>query len=633
MSYNPSKSSFIRLFFPPFHGLPLFIWVYFLFCFLINSHSPILSGLLPDPDDYLYLTQTLDLLKGQDWFDHIQHRMNPPDGTFIHFSNLLCGLYALPIFFLQHVFDQRTAAIIAAALFPPLFFLLFLTSLRWASLPLLGRAHAGVTAYVAIFATYVVSLFSPGHVDHHGLEVLLAITAGGCAFRMEGDVAPRRFSILAGLTTSLGLVIALEFLPFLILISSWIVLRASLKGKQAAQQGYLFGMTLALASSIFLLVSRSPSSLLTFDPLAYSVIYVDLTFGITFCLAGVALADKLGHVPTRILTGLLLPIISGGLFLTFFPELRTGPLGGMDPALSQLLFDNVSEVQPILHQGDSLSWDILCLLWPGMALASTLGAFLLEHQTSRRWQWGLVGLVIASCTGLAAFYQHRFITYAQTFCILALTFGLIRLWSWLAHTYKDGTLYTARLLLLLAVGPLPVVLLPAMVTNSAFTTGVLLFPNMVSEPECNMQVLSKMLSMPVYYGKNSKVIINGINEGSEILFSTPHKILSAPYHENISGNLEAVKFFTTTDPAEAEAIARSRNADLVVLCRDIADIYVARQDNTITVTEKGDLLPSKTSSFAQQLVSGHTPSWLKPISFPLLGKMMLFETKFDDRTP
>ena len=78
----------LRVFMPPFEGLPLVMWCYFVFSYIALPQNPMWRGDLPDPDDYTYLSQTLDWLQGQGWFDSIQHRMNPPSGVSIHYTRL-----------------------------------------------------------------------------------------------------------------------------------------------------------------------------------------------------------------------------------------------------------------------------------------------------------------------------------------------------------------------------------------------------------------------------------------------------------------------------------------------------------------------------------------------------------------
>ena len=47
------------------------------------------TPLILDTDDAMRLTIVHDLLAGQGWFDHLQHRLNTPYGAEIHWSRLV----------------------------------------------------------------------------------------------------------------------------------------------------------------------------------------------------------------------------------------------------------------------------------------------------------------------------------------------------------------------------------------------------------------------------------------------------------------------------------------------------------------------------------------------------------------
>src|SRR5689334_10705209 len=51
-----------------------------------SGASPIAAGLLPDTDDYMRLTQVFAWLDGAGWRSLVEMRLNPPDGTPMHWS-------------------------------------------------------------------------------------------------------------------------------------------------------------------------------------------------------------------------------------------------------------------------------------------------------------------------------------------------------------------------------------------------------------------------------------------------------------------------------------------------------------------------------------------------------------------
>ncbi|MDX2028035.1 MAG: hypothetical protein SFW62_05320 [Alphaproteobacteria bacterium] len=625
------------IFSPPFKGLAAVIWGYFVVCFLINPDSGILKGNFSDPDDYLHLTQAIDLIKYHNWFDPIQYRMNPPEGTFIHFSKILSLFYALLIYPLSHLLGMVGAATIVAAIVPIGFFSVLLAVMIWTAKAFMDESWAAIAAFTTLFATALIFKFAPGQVDHHGVEAILSLAAFGCIARMMAQPAESRWPAMAGAFLALSLAIALEVLPLIILIVAWVGLWAMVKGGKAARAGMFFGLALFVASFGLLLLTQ-PQHLIfnkhifMYSPahagsltIGFSIVYVVLMASMALCLAGIALASRTPWASLRYIAGIGLALATGTAFLFHFPELRAGPYGGMDKTLAKFMFENINEALPIIKKDKSWMEMAFPLLWPSMALAAGV-YFLTRAKKTQRWMWGLAVLLLVSLLALAALYQGRAIVYAQLFCPIPLALALQKGWMAVKKRYSGCSLCAARLGIILLVGPLPMVLFPATLDGRPFNTGVLFFANVVVPNPCDMHVLADMLTLPEYYGDRPRAIINTLNEGSELLFRTPHKILSAPYHANTTGNRDATAFFTATNPAEARRIAQRRGAELVVMCRTVAGIYISPEDYTIW-NEEGERKLDEKASFAQKLASGKTPSWLKPIDFPLLGNMLLFEVR------
>src|ERR1043165_7742792 len=60
---------------------------------LILQHSH-LTKTLGDPDDAMRLVLVRDLMSGRGWYDQLVTRLQPPLGTYMHWSRLLDGLLA-----------------------------------------------------------------------------------------------------------------------------------------------------------------------------------------------------------------------------------------------------------------------------------------------------------------------------------------------------------------------------------------------------------------------------------------------------------------------------------------------------------------------------------------------------------
>jgi hypothetical protein len=118
-----------------------------------------------------------------------------------------------------------------------------------------------------------------------------------------------------------------------------------------------------------------------------------------------------------------------------------------------------------------------------------------------------------------------------------------------------------------------------------------------------------------------------VNEGAELLYRTRHLVLSAPYHENVQGNLDAIRFFSTKDVAEAEKIAHDRHAELVVMCGKLESIYIGEDMKDVVFSKDGKPIENPNSSLAEQLVNGHVPDWLHRMENPFLKDYQIYEVR------
>ena len=611
---------------PPFKGLPTLAWGYFVFSFLAVSSSAILHGSLPDSDDYLYLVRALDLLHGQGWFDTIEHRMNPPDGTYIHFSNILSAVYAAPIFALRPLFGETGAATVVAAFMPPFYLLILFAVLHRVAAHFVD-AWGRVSAFIALFATMTMFQFTPGHVDHHGLEIIFEMLAVLSFLRMAQDSTSYKWPIVGGVVLALALAIALEILPIYILIVAWIGLWSAIKGGRAAYTGLVFGLVLAVASIGFLLLTRDQPHLMDTGVMYYSVVYVVLAAGAFLCFAGVALVARMPSAIVRCGVGGALAAGLGIAFLDAFPALKVGPYGAMDASLAKLMFDNIGEALPMVKKDGPIISTAISLMWPGMAAASAF-YFMWKERKQNLWPWSLLAALIVVPTLLAMFYQVRFLTVAQAFSVPALVAMLRAGLTLAARKHTGCKLCAVRVGMVMIVSAIPAVLLPAMLDARSFSPGVVFFPNQsFAENPCDLRVVSEMLALPVYYGDRPRTIVNMIDFGPELLFRTPHKVLSAPYHLNVSGNIDAVKFFGAADPEEAHSIARARGIDLVLMCKVYSNIYAGRDEKTKQSIDETGKRTFDGAGLSYQLAMGKIPDWLKPVEYPLFGNMMLFEVR------
>ena len=606
-------SDMARIFQTPFAGLSIVIWCYFVFCYMALPHNPTWGGDLPDPDDFTYLTQTLDWLQGQGWFDVLAHRIDPPDGTAIHYTRLAeLPIATMIMLFRALHYSWRGAALLASFVLPLVYLGFLFSALCRTAAKIIDPNWARLTCFVALFASPLTYKFAPGQVDHHGLEAILTIIATGFMFSIFTDPRKILAPLAAGFFYALSVGIALETLPWMALGAFVVGLWVACKGAKAARATVLFGGSLFVCGVVFLLLEKPLVDIFKLDLLTYSFAYALLEAAIALSLMAAAATAVIKKLPLRLVLSAFFAAAFGALYLYHFPLLLAGPYGAMEPRLASMFFTGLSEAQPLTAHRDLFTicmFTATCLL----ALGSSIW-FMRDAKADKKWGWLLLTLSLTAALAFAIFYQLRVIIYAMLFAIIPLTGFFAESWRWIGRRKQ----WTARrkvwaeIGLLFLIGPLTVIFLPALFDNRSFNSGIMIFAAQESPDLCHIRNIDKVLNAPPYVGRNLR-IMNFLNEGPEILFYTDHQIFAAPYHTNVTGNLTAVDFFSSTDATDAEKIARRNKVDLVLLCRSVPQIYTPS--------------PEKGPGFAERLARNQIPAWLKEIPVPQPADYRLFEMK------
>ncbi|MDP3494774.1 MAG: hypothetical protein Q8R82_16810, partial [Hyphomonadaceae bacterium] len=127
-----------------------------------------------DPDNTMWLVSVRDVLAGQGWWDNVQHRLSPPDGTSMHWARWIATAVAAPIAALTPLVGQPMAEVIVAFAWPLALLAVFM-SLIVRICAELGdqdglRTEASIAgALVAALAFPTTAKFAPGGFDHHSV--------------------------------------------------------------------------------------------------------------------------------------------------------------------------------------------------------------------------------------------------------------------------------------------------------------------------------------------------------------------------------------------------------------------------------------------------------------------------------
>ncbi|MFA4993869.1 MAG: hypothetical protein WC521_00995 [Bdellovibrionales bacterium] len=620
---NAFLNDVLRVFQTPFVGLPFVIWFYFILCYIALPSNPVWLGILPDGDDYTYLSHTIDWLQGQGWFDPIQHRMSPPEGVALHYTRFAeMPIAALIMLFRLFGYTWQGAALLGSFVLPVLYLGLFFWVLRKTADRFVSQNWSRLTAFIALFAPFLMFKFAPGQVDHHGLETILTLTALGLTTFIFERPDQIRWAVAASGVFALSTAIGLEVLPWMTLTSAVIGVWTAINGRKAARSALAYGAGLFVFGAVFLALDRSASVIFKPDLLSYSIVYVALMGGIALSLFGAAGAALIKNVKIRILVCGVFAAILGVLYLHQFPALLAGPYGAMDEKLAALLLSTHEEALPLMTRLNPFR-AIVCVLLPILGFAYSI-CRAREEKAANRWKWILIAVLLGASISLGIFYQIRMMIYAELFSIIPLAAFAQRRWAWIGAHYAGRRRFWAEIWLVLLIGPLTTVFLFALQDGRSFNVGVLMFPAQTVGNINNMRGVEKALNAPPYAGRRLR-IMNMVGDGAELLFTTPHEVMAAPYHTNVRGNLESINFFSAIDEVQAEKIARRNNINLVLLSRFIPEMYLkAGVPDYVTPSDK------KTGkffyeSFMGQLVSHEVPNWLKEIPLPKSANYQLFE--------
>lgn len=525
-------------------ALPVFLaWIVFAVAALwLTRH-----GVSLDTDSAMRLAQVRDLLGGQGWFDTAQHRMNTPYGLSMHWSRLVDAPLAL-LMLVSEDFAVRA--------WP----LLLMGGALWL-LARIGLALGGQVAMIAalclmLLCPSIYGPFSPGDIDHHGLQLVLMLAA------LCGLVEQR--PVLTALAVALGLGVGLESLPYALVA----IAAASLWLRDDAAKAHAFG--LALAGAALLLLLATTASAYRFTPVCdtYSLFYAAL---LVVGGAGVAAIARMPRHRLPAFAALAVLLLALAALLN--PSCFAGPYAGMDARMQAIFLARINEAKPI--------WQFIHLS-PGeigggygyavFACAMTV----LAPRGRARW----LVLTFAGTALVIATLQYRAVPFAILFTLPGLAAALARL-------------LRARSIVWLAAA-LPVC------SGAAFTlAGV----NIVGQDRMAQTVMrfhaqvacGEEPAMALLKAQAPGRVAAFVDQGPAIMAYTKHSAIAGPYHRDVAGILDTYEIFAGRDP---HGVLKKRGITYLMTCRAAPDwdFY----------GEKGGLMA--------QLAKAQLPDWLTPIA-------------------
>lgn len=534
------------------------------FAWIVRDHVPLAALRLPDTDDGMRLQQVRDWLGGQRFADLAQHRLGGAQGLEMHWSRVADLLPAGLILVLSPMLGAHAATVAAVAAVPVLWFAaaLALVAAVARRLEISGTA----TAVVAALAFPATTLFFPGRIDHHNLQMVLVLAL------LWATLGPGslRDGAVAGVVTTLSLVIGMETAPLLAaggIAIAWRWWRGD-AGAQARITGYATTLLLSLAAARALFATSGWAY-----PACDGFTAILWRAAMLGALAPAAMAAA-GFVSTDSNRRLGVLLIAGCLAVgeaAFAAPACLRPYGAVDPVLARLWLAQVAEAQSILS---APGWHSIAYL--GIGLVGLLAGFRVAGQRRSADAAILVG-----------------------FQLVAVLIALIQL----RGAYAAALLAAPALAALIAAarrhGALP--LAGAWVASAGMVYAFLgdaLAPKARAAPTADCaapDALARVAALP------PGLVAAPIDLSGFLLPATRHRFLAGPYHRNTQGNRAMLDLFLSP-PAQAEATARRWGVDYVALCPDgLGELGGAGND---------------TSRLAGALRAGQVPGWLAQASRP-----------------
>src|SRR5262245_62787542 len=210
---------------PSFSHCLLAAWLLIAIQLLIGNWAATVT--LHDADDALRLVQLRAFIAGHGWFDLHEARLGPPLGLDSHWSRLIdAGLAGLFLLFRSFVGDSLAEQLMVAT-WPLLWLIPAVGGAAAIAWRVAGREAAYVVLLMAVLGTPCMAQFRPGRIDHHNVQIALAVLAVAATVWSDRR---RWCAAAAGAITGLALAIGLESVHVLTLCGAAFAVRFVIDG-------------------------------------------------------------------------------------------------------------------------------------------------------------------------------------------------------------------------------------------------------------------------------------------------------------------------------------------------------------------------------------------------------------------
>lgn len=574
-------------------GKLVLAWLAVCAILLLTALSRLSVGQFPDPDDVLRLVQVRDLLAGQSWFDPVQYRIDPPQGTPMHWSRLVDLPLYLVIAAFTPLFGQAVAEIIAVIAVPLLTFGIAAAAIGRLAWRLLG-ARAAIFAVLACgFLPALLFQFQPQRIDHHGWQIAsIAVAVWAISWR-----SATRGGIVAGLAAAFGLSISLEVLPMAGALGGVLFLRWWLDHKQRHWlASYMAALSLGLLA--FYLGTRGPSLLEYCDAISPAHIGFFLVAALgTLAIAKITRLRGFGLI-------VLFGIVGGlalGTFASISPTCLATPFARLDPVVDAYWYRQVLEGQPLFAQGPTA-------FVPAMIqMLAALGAAFVLRQRSDQWarRWWTEYLLLLLAAVILSLLVARSLAFASILAAVPLGWLASSLLERIRSERAPIAKIAAVLVFILLLAPMTPVTIAGKLAPAGSELAV--SQTSVGQSSCLIrEEAPKLAALP------ESTIFAPLDVGPTILLKTDHAVVATGHHRAEAAMADVIKAFTAS-PDDARAIVAAHDADYIALCANLA--------------EAGLYAHEAPDGLMARIRDGNPPPWLEPVAIGAAEQFRVYRVR------
>jgi hypothetical protein len=563
--------------------------------YLLLHHWTGLAQQFGSTDDALRLVMLREFLAGKGWYDHSLVRLDPPFGTEMHWSSLIdAGLAAL--FRLCAVLVGPFRGELATrALWPVLWLLPVIAASGCAALKISGREAGLVAIAYGAVALPGFLQFAPGRIDHHNVQIALALTAVAAAMWSEGN---SRLAALAGILCGLMLAVGLESLPYVGILAATFSLRFIFQ-PAGVVEFRSFHAAIAASATLAFVSSVPPGrwSVGLCDQVAFNTALPVVAGALVAAGSSVFPASLMsrGHRAVWVGTSALTAL---ALFAITDPVCLAGPFARVDPVVKSLWLDHVQEALPVLDALKTREHAAVAGML-AIPLAGCIATVILLIGRRTLPSFAELLLFAALLTSLlATFYAVRTLSFAVWFAIPVTAAAVVQLWQRL--TIVDPIVRTVLLAVLsplllsgaavaVAQGPRPAVAATLLTGPGTACTAMASYRLLRDLPQGRVMAF--------------------IDLGPHVLLHTHHGVIAGPYHRLPRGIIDSYRFFSAPEH-EAGRVLRERQVDYVIFCLRSATPRFGR--------------PLGPEAMWSRLARRELPNWLEPVPQSMAGPVQIF---------